>query len=118
MSATKPAAKAKISSDLTPEISRLAYELYEKGGRQSDHAVQDWEQAKQEIGKDETKTEPEPQAKVEPKSEAKTKAPSDLTPQLVKRVHELYEELGRKDVRAVQELEKAEGGTPKVEPHE
>ncbi|MGD0540665.1 MAG: plasma-membrane proton-efflux P-type ATPase, partial [Tepidisphaeraceae bacterium] len=114
----KPAAKAKISSDLTPEISRLAYELYEKGGRQSDHAVQDWEQAKQEIGKDETKTEPEPQAKVEPKSEAKTKAPSDLTPQLVKRVHELYEELGRKDVRAVQELEKAEGGTPKVEPHE
>jgi H+-transporting ATPase len=114
----KPAVKAKMSSDLTPQISKRAYELYEKGGRQSDHAVQDWEQAMQEIGKDETKTEPEPQAKVEPKSEAKTKAPSDLTPQLIKRVHELYEELGRKDVRAVQELEKAERGTPKVEPHE
>jgi H+-transporting ATPase len=113
----KPAAKAKISSDLTPQISKRAYELYEKRGRQSDHAVQDWEQAKQEIGRDETKTEPEPQAKLEPKSEAKTKTPSDLTPQLVKRVHELYEELGRKDVRAVQELEKAEREAPKVEPH-
>ena len=31
--------------------------------------------------------------------------PSDLTPQLVKRVHQLYEELGREKVRAVQELE-------------
>ena len=113
----KPAAKAKQSSDLTPQISKRAYELYERGGRQSGHAIQDWEQAKQEIGKDETKTEPEPQAKIEPKSEAKTKTPSDLTPQLVERVHELYEELGRKDVQAVQELEKAERETPKVEPH-
>jgi hypothetical protein len=102
---------------LTPQISKRAYELYERGGRQSGHAIQDWEQAKQEIGKDETKTEPEPQAKIEPKSEAKTKTPSDLTPQLVERVHELYEELGRKDVQAVQELEKAERETPKVEPH-
>jgi len=33
--------------------------------------------------------------------------PSDLTPQLVKRVHELYEELGREEVRAVEDLEKA-----------
>ena len=32
----------------------------------------------------------------------------DLTPQLVKRVHELYEELGREEVRAVEKLEKAE----------
>jgi H+-transporting ATPase len=31
-----------------------------------------------------------------------------LTPQLVKRVHELYEELGRKDLQAVEDLEKAE----------
>jgi hypothetical protein len=32
---------------------------------------------------------------VEAKTEAESKTPSDLTPQLVKRVHELYEELGR-----------------------
>jgi len=44
----------------------------------------------------------------EAKSEAKTKTDSDLTPQLVKRVHHLYEELGREDVRAVQDWEKAE----------
>jgi H+-transporting ATPase len=31
-----------------------------------------------------------------------------LTPQIVKRVHELYEELGREDVRAVQDWEQAE----------
>jgi hypothetical protein len=31
-----------------------------------------------------------------------------LTPQLVNRVHELYEELGREEVRAVEKLEKAE----------
>jgi len=30
-----------------------------------------------------------------------------LTPGIVKRVHELYEELGREDVRAVEDLEKA-----------
>ena len=48
----------------------------------------------------------EPEAKAEPQPEAKT--PSDVTPQLVKRVHELYEELGREDVRAVQDWEKAQ----------
>jgi hypothetical protein len=31
-----------------------------------------------------------------------------LTPKLVERVHALYEELGRQDVRAVQELEQSE----------
>jgi outer membrane biosynthesis protein TonB len=67
----------------------------------------------------EAKVEPKPEAKVEPKPEAKTEptpettTPSDLTPQLVKRVHELYEELGREEVRAVEKLEKAEGEIPK-----
>jgi H+-transporting ATPase len=58
----------------------------------------------------ETKTEPKPEVKVEPQpeAEAKSKTPSDLTPQLVKRVHKLYEELGREDVQAVQDWEKAE----------
>jgi hypothetical protein len=31
-----------------------------------------------------------------------------LTPKLVERVHALYEELGRQDVLAVQELERSE----------
>ncbi|MGD0170184.1 MAG: hypothetical protein ABSE54_10735, partial [Smithella sp.] len=71
-------------------------------------------------------SEPKPDAKAEPKSiakaepqpeaEAKSKTPSDLTPQLVKRVHKLYEELGREDVKAVQDLENAERETRKDEP--
>ncbi|MBW4054678.1 MAG: hypothetical protein HIU83_04645 [Proteobacteria bacterium] len=46
--------------------------------------------------------------KTEGKPEAKAKAPSDLTPQLVKRVHQLYEDLGRQEVQAIEELERAE----------
>jgi H+-transporting ATPase len=177
----KPEAKAKTPSDLTPQIAKRAYELYEERGRQSDPALQDWEKAEREIQKDEVKaeakpeakTEPQPEvkiepkpeakaeprsqakgeskpeakadpktqaksesvpkpdvktepnpeakaehqpeAKTEPKPEAKAETPSDLTPQLVKRVHELYEELGREDVRAVQDWEKAEGEIRKDE---
>jgi H+-transporting ATPase len=150
----KPETKAKTPSDLTPQIAKRAYELYEKRGRQSDSAVRDWEQAKGEILKDEAKAEPKPDAKTEvepdakaeskpeakaesqpqakvepkpdtkaeakpkvepkpdakaePKPETKAKTPSDLTPQIVKRVHKLYEELGRQDLQAVEDLEKAE----------
>jgi len=60
--------------------------------------------------------EPKPEVKVETKPETKAKTPSDLTPQLVKQVHELYEELGRQEVRAVEELEKAERENRKDEP--
>ena len=185
----KPEAKAKTPSDLTPQIAKRAYELYEERGRQSDPALQDWKMAEREIRKDEVKaeakpeakTEPQPEAKIEPepeakaepepeakaeprsqakgeskpeakadpktqakseskpkpdvktepnpeakaehqpvakaepKPEAKAETPSDLTPQLVKRVHELYEELGREDIRAVQDWEKAEGEIRKDE---
>jgi H+-transporting ATPase len=109
-----PDTKAKTATDLTPQIAARAYELYEKRGRQSDSAVRDWEQAKVEILKDEAKAEakpkvePKPDAKAEPKPETKAKTPSDLTPQIVKRVHKLYEELGRQDLQAVEDLEKAE----------
>jgi H+-transporting ATPase len=109
----KPEVKAETPSDLTAQISVRAYELYEKRGRRGGQAGQDWDQAKREIGKGETKTKPEPVAKAEP--EAKANVSADLTPQLVKRVHDLYEELGRKDVQAVQSLEKSEHETPKHE---
>ncbi|MGO9572778.1 MAG: plasma-membrane proton-efflux P-type ATPase [Terriglobales bacterium] len=176
----KPEAKAESKpeavtpSDLTPQIAKRAYELYEGRARKDGRAVQDWEKAEREIRKDEAKAEPKPEAKepkteakaqpkpeakaepkpeakaqpkpeakAEPKPEAKTEAkpevkaeappeaktepkieakteskpeaktPSDLTPQIVKRVHELYEELGREDVREVEEWEKAERETRK-----
>ena len=79
--------------------------------------------------KTQAKSEPEPKAEtdtkptVEPKPEAKevkpetnAEPPSDVSPQLVKRVHQLYEDLGRKDVQAVEELEKAERERRKDEP--
>jgi plasma-membrane proton-efflux P-type ATPase len=56
----------------------------------------------------ESKVEAPPKANTEPKPETKIKPPSVVSPQLVERVHKLYEELGREDVRAVQELEQAQ----------
>jgi hypothetical protein len=38
--------------DVTPQIAKRAYELYEKRGRQDGRAVQDWGQAEHEIRKD------------------------------------------------------------------
>jgi H+-transporting ATPase len=58
-----------------------------------------------------------PEAVAEPKPEAKEKPQSDVSPQLVKRVHEFYEELGRKVVQAVQELDNAELESEKHEAH-
>ena len=57
----------------------------------------------------EIKAAPKPEKTTEPLTEAHAETPSDVPPQLVKRVHELYEELGRQDVRAVQDFEKAQG---------
>jgi H+-transporting ATPase len=64
--------------------------------------------------KPEFKDESKPEAKIQPKPEAHT--PPEATPQLVKRVHELYEELGREDVEAVQRRDKANQDTKKDAP--
>jgi hypothetical protein len=129
------------SRNLTPQIATRAYELYEQQGRQDGQSVQNWDKAEREVREDQAKAEakpgtlaepkpetkaaePKPEGEIEPQTEAnaqpkpetKVKTPSDLTPQLVKRVHELYEELGRQEVRAVEELEKAERENRKDEP--
>jgi Protein of unknown function (DUF2934) len=44
-------APAKKLVDDTPQISKRAYELYEKRGRQNGQAAQDWAQAEHEIRK-------------------------------------------------------------------
>jgi F-type H+-transporting ATPase subunit b len=67
----KPEAKGKTPSDLTPQIAKRAYELYEERGRKDARAVQDWEKAEREIRKAEAKAEPKPEGKAEPKPEAK-----------------------------------------------
>jgi plasma-membrane proton-efflux P-type ATPase len=48
-----PAAVTKKPLDLTPQIAKRAYELYERRGRQDGQAAQDWGQAEREIRKDE-----------------------------------------------------------------
>jgi H+-transporting ATPase len=45
-------AVAMKSVDVTPQIAKRAYELYEQQGRQDGRAVEDWEQAGREIRKD------------------------------------------------------------------
>jgi H+-transporting ATPase len=178
--ADEPKPDAKTPSDLTPEISKRAYELYEKRSGNVGTAVQDWKKAEQEIRSDQAKDAPKsdakadapkpeakadepkpdakpdapkpdaeadapkpdakadepkpdaeadasnpeakadapkpdakadapkPDAKAQPKPDGKDKTQVDVSPQLVKRVHGLYEELGREDVQAVQDSEKAE----------
>jgi H+-transporting ATPase len=44
---------ARTAVDVTPQIAKRAYELYEQRGRQDGRAVQDWRQAEREIRKDE-----------------------------------------------------------------
>ena len=60
-------------------------------------------EAKPEI-KEETKIE----TKEEPEIEATAEMPPSLTPEIVTRVHKLYEELGREEVKAVQEWEETQ----------
>jgi F-type H+-transporting ATPase subunit b len=68
-------AQAKIPSALTQQIGKRAYELYEEQGRNTGHAVEDWERAEREIRKaslDPVKTEPQPEDKAKPKTEVKS----------------------------------------------
>jgi H+-transporting ATPase len=129
----KPEAETK--PDLIPRVAARAFELYQQRVPGESHADQDWREAEREIRKDdahggprpkaeaeprpeaayEAKPEPKPEAKAELKPEAKR--PGDLKLHIVKRVHELYEELGREDVREVEEWEKAERETRENEPH-
>jgi H+-transporting ATPase len=62
---------------------------------------------------DDKVNQPKSEAKADPKPDVKDKTQSDVTPRLVKRVHELYEELGREEVEAVQEWENAKQGLQK-----
>jgi len=50
-----PDALTKKPVDVTPQIAKRAYELYEQHGRQDGRAAEDWEQAEREIRKEEPK---------------------------------------------------------------
>jgi H+-transporting ATPase len=144
-----PETKAKTATDLTPQIAARAYEIYERQGHQDGQSVQNWDEAEQEIRKDQIKAEPKaetkpvattgaqpevkaelkpntnlkldakveprPDGKAETKSEPHGKPAAEVSSQLVKKVHKFYEQLGREDVRAVQELDRAEQKIPEAE---
>jgi H+-transporting ATPase len=127
---TKEPLLAKKQRDLTPQIAARAYELYEERVRGEGQATRDWLEAEREIRKDkpdakaDAPAEPAPDAKAdapaEPAPDAKADAPAEpaptVTPQLVERVHDLYQELGREDVQAVQDWEKAQPEDREGEP--
>jgi hypothetical protein len=94
--------------DLTTRIEKRAYELYQQGGRKDGAAVQNWEEAESEIQKG--------LAKAESPGDSKPQPVPEVSPQLVQRVHELYEQLGRQDVRTVEDWEKAQGEIRKEQP--
>ena len=68
-SETIPEAKAKPPSDLAPQLVKRVHELYEELGREQIRAVLAWEKKGREIREDETKAEPNSEAKPETKAE-------------------------------------------------
>ena len=110
----KPEEDTKIPSSVSPEIVKRVHEFYEELGREDVRAVMDMEKTEQEIPKTETKADAQPvtksETKVKDELKPKTKvaASSDSTPELVTRVHELYEKLGRGDVSAVQNMDETQ----------
>jgi len=107
----KPEEDAKIPSSVSPDVVKRVHEFYEELGREDVRAVMDMEKTEQEIPKPETKAEAHPVTKSEPKvkdelkPETKADTTSDSTPELVTRVYDLYEKLGRGDVSAVQNMD-------------
>jgi H+-transporting ATPase len=77
------------------------------GGVHSKPETKDAPQVAAEVGPEpQAKALPKSEIKVEPNSEAQATAAGDVPPQLVKRVHELYEKLGREEVRLVEDWER------------
>ena len=61
------------------------------------------------------KAEPKPDAKVPAKPDTNGKPATEVSPQLVQKVHKFYEQLGREDVCAVEESDQAKQKTPEAE---
>ena len=108
----KPEDKAEIKSDsktdTKPKAEPKPGAKVEAKSEAKDATKPETKPEAKDQNKPESKVEPKPEDKAEAKLDAQAKAPTDLTPGMVKRVHELYEELGRNDLRAVENMEKAE----------
>ena len=111
----KPKVTSEIPPDLNSKIAKRAYEIFEKRGSKEGWPIKDWEQAKEEIGNDNSKAESN---KEDTAPKNKEEPAKDLEPKIVQRVHKLYEELGREDVKEAEDWEEAEKKKNVHESHE
>jgi H+-transporting ATPase len=109
-SETKPDSKSEAKPDAKDEAK--PYAKSEAKPDAKDEAKPD----AKSVAKPDSKSVAKPDSKDEAKPDSKDETVSNLTPQIVKRVHELYEELGREDVRAVEDLEKKKKDVQKDAP--
>jgi H+-transporting ATPase len=94
---TKPDVKPATTSETNPEIkAKPAAEAK----AQANPAAAAAQSSTDKAG-------PKPDAKVEIKPSPNGKSVAEVSPQLVQRVHKFYEQLGREDVRAVEESDQA-----------
>ena len=115
-----PAIGAALMSVSTVIVAVNAGLLRLKDEPKSDSKAENEAKAKDESqpeAKDETKPEAkdETETKGGTRPEENTNIPSTVSPEIVKKVHEFYEELGRGDVRAVMDMEKTEQEIPETE---
>jgi F-type H+-transporting ATPase subunit b len=105
-------AQAKKPSDLTQQIGKRAYALYEEHGRKEGLAVQDWEKAEREI-RNET---PKP-SKTGPKPEAKAKVKAKPKPEVEPQANAKREpEVNPENKVAPKPAAKADPGSAATEP--
>ena len=106
---------------INDRIKLLAYRIFDPVKAATKRSDKDGpEPGSKTAPKPESKPEVKDDSKIEAKVQPKPEAPSppEVTPQLAKRVHALYEELGREEVKAVQDWEKANQQTRKDAPDE
>jgi H+-transporting ATPase len=102
-----PAAKAESAPEANPQpkpdgSSKLAAKAEPKPGLEGSPKPAD-------------STAPKPEVKVEANPDPNEKPAAEVSPQLVKKVHKFYEQLGREDVRAVEEADQAGQKTTEAE---
>jgi H+-transporting ATPase len=118
---TKPDAKPEATPELKPEAKTEPAADVKAPAKPDSTAVPP--SAVKSEPKPDLKADAKPTDNVEPKHDAQTetkpepnaKPAVEVSTQLVKKVHKFYEQLGREDVRAVQEADEAEQKTPKAE---
>jgi H+-transporting ATPase len=112
-SETPPVPKPAAKTEPTPEVKAAA--TPEAAAVPSSAAKSDPKPDLKADAKPTDKVEPKPDGKAETKPKPGVKSAAEVSPQLVKRVHEFYEQLGREDVRAVEESDQAKQKAPEVE---